>query len=66
MKKKKYKTMKDLNKEKMLLIKQLNKIEENEALLSNEGFINLNTFDQSIKEKHIKLNNNKKMILLGN
>lgn len=65
--KKKYKAMKDLKEEQKFLINQLNKIEENEALLSNEGFINLNNssdcitkFDKSIKEKHIKLNNNKK------
>ena len=46
---------------------KLKKIEENESLLNNEGFMNLNNtydgltqFDKSIKEQHIKTITNKK------
>ena len=59
--KKKHKIIKELKDEEILLKQKLNKIEENEALLNNEGFMNLNNssdcitpFDKSKKEQHIK------------
>ena len=59
--KKKHKIIKDLKDEQIFLKQKLNKIEENEALLNNEGFMNLNNssdcitpFDKSKKEQHIK------------
>ena len=65
--KKKHKNIKDLIEEQSSLKNKLIKIEENENLLNNEGFMNLNNscdnntqFDKSIKEQHIKSIKNKK------
>ena len=65
--KKKHKVIKELKDEEIALKKKLLKIEENEALLNNEGFIALSKsyegitqFDKSIKEQHIKTIKNKK------
>ena len=65
--KKKHKAIKELKDEEITLKKKLLKIEENEALLNNEGFISLNKsyegitkLDKSIKEQHIKTIKNKK------
>ena len=65
--KKKRKNIKDLIEEQAALKNKLVKIEENENLLKNEGFMNLNNtfdnvtkFDKSIKEQHMKDINNKK------
>ena len=59
--KKRKKIIKDLKDEQQNLKKKLMKIEENEALLNNEGFMKLTKsadgitqFDKSIKEQHIK------------
>ena len=59
--KKRHKIIKDLKDEQQNLKKKLMKIEENEALLNNEGFMKLTKsadgitqFDKSIKEQHIK------------
>ena len=59
--KKKHKIIKELKEEEILLKQNLMKIEENEALLNNEGYMNLNDnsecitpFDKSKKEQHIK------------
>ena len=65
--KKKHKVIKELKEEETALKQKLLKIEENEALLNNEGFISLNKsyegitkLDKSIKEQHIKTIKNKK------
>ena len=65
--KKKHKITKELKEEQAQLRSKLKKIEENESLLNNEGFMNLNNtydgltqFDKSIKEQHIKTITNKK------
>ena len=65
--KKKHKIMKELKEEQALLKSRLNKIEVNEKLLNNEGFMNLNNssegltkYDKSIKEQQARLNKNKK------
>ena len=65
--KKKHKVIKELKEEQETLKKKLIKIEENEALLNNEGFMNLNNsydgktkFDKNLKEQHIKSIKNKK------
>ena len=65
--KKKHKNIKELTEEQASLKKKLMKIEENENLLNNEGFMNLNNtydgltqFDKSIKEQQIKSIKNKK------
>ena len=65
--KKKHKITKELKDEQAQLRNKLKKIEENESLLNNEGFMNLNNtydgltkFDKSIKEQHIKTINNKR------
>ena len=65
--KKKHKNIKELIEEQSSLKNKLIKIEENENLLKNEGFTNLNNsydnntqFDKSIKEQHIKSIKNKK------
>jgi hypothetical protein len=59
--KKKHKIIKELKEEEILLKQNLMKIEENEALLNNEGYMNLNDnsecitpFDKSKKEQRIK------------
>ena len=59
--KKKHKSIKELKDEEILLKQKLNKIEENEALLNNEGYMNLNNssdcitpFDKCKKEQHMK------------
>ena len=65
--KKKRKIIKDLKEEQSSLKNKLKKIEENEALLNDEGFMNLNNsnqgntkYDKSIKEQQMKDIKNKK------
>ena len=65
--KQKHKIIKDLKEEQISLQQKLKKIDENEALLNSEGFMNLNNssdnitkFDKSLKEQHKKNINNKK------
>ena len=65
--KQKHKIIKDLKEEQISLQQKLKKIDENEALLNSEGFMNLNNssdnitkFDKSLKEQHIKNIKNKK------
>ena len=65
--KQKHKIIKDLKEEQISLQQKLKKIDENEALLNSEGFMNLNNssdnitkFDKSLKEQHKKNIQNKK------
>ena len=68
--KQKYKEVKKLNDELSSLIKNFKKLEENEKLLQDEGFAQLNSpkksnlqntmFDKSIKEQQLKLIQDKK------
>ena len=65
--KKKHKIIKELKEEEITLKQKLKKIDENENLLNNEGFMNLNNstekitkFDKSLNEQHKKNIKNKK------
>ena len=66
--KKKYKTIKELKDEQNMLTNKLRQIEENEALLNNEGFINVSKsyqdtkiYDKNLKDQQMKGMKNRKM-----
>jgi len=66
--KKKYKTIKELKDEQNMLSNKLRQIEENEALLNNEGFINVSKssqdtkiYDKNLKDLQMKGMKNRKM-----
>ena len=66
--KKKYKAIKELKDEQTMLTNKLRQIEENEALLSNEGFINVSKsyqdtkiYDKNLKDQQMKGMKNRKM-----
>ena len=66
--KKKYKTIKELKDEQNMLTNKLRQIEENEALLNNEGFINVSKsyqdtkiYDKNLMDQQMKGMKNKKM-----
>jgi hypothetical protein len=66
--KKKYKTIKELKNEQNMLTNKLRQIEENEALLNNEGFINVSKscqdtkiYDKNLKDQQMKGMKNRKM-----
>lgn len=67
-KKKKYKAIKELKDEQNMLTNKLRQIEENEALLNNEGFINVSKsyqetkiYDKNLKDQQMKGMKNRKM-----
>lgn len=66
--KKKYKTIKELKDEQNMLTNKLRQIEENEALLNNEGFINVSKsyqdtkiYDKNLKDQQMKGMKSRKM-----
>ena len=66
--KKKYKAIKELKDEQNMLTNKLKQIEENEALLNNEGFINVSKsyqdtkiYDKNLKDQQMKGMKNRKM-----
>ena len=66
--KKKYKIIKELKDEQNMLTNKLRQIEENEALLNNEGFINVSKsyqdtkiYDKNLKDQQMKGMKNRKM-----